>query len=93
MEPITIVDFDDLQATLADMKQRGIKSFLGCCCDPFFVKHREDFEKAGMAGLLINVDNTTCYDLDQEQEGKAGTFNGTTQLKLDVLEKVMCNRD
>jgi lipoate-protein ligase A len=89
MEPITIVSFEDLQTTLDDMKRRGIKSYLGCCCDPFFVKHREDFEKAGMAGILINIDNTSCYDLDQEREAKKGTFGGETQLKLDVLEKVL----
>ncbi len=89
MEPITIVSFEDLQTTLDDMKRRGIKSYLGCCCDPFFVKHREDFEKAGMAGILINIDNTSCYDLDQERDAKEGTFEGETQLKLDVLEKVL----
>lgn len=93
MEPITIVNFEDLQATLKDMKRRGVKSYLGCCCDPFFVKHREDFEQAGMAGMLINIDNTTCYDLDQEREAKDGAFSGETNLKLDVLEKVMgCKR-
>lgn len=92
MEPITIVNYEDLQATLADMKRRGVKCYLGCCCDPFFVKHREDFERAGMAGLLINVENTTCYDLDKQQEAKDGTFTGQTQLKLDVLEKVMGNK-
>jgi lipoate-protein ligase A len=89
MEPITIVSFEDLQTTLDDMKRRGIKSYLGCCCDPFFVKHREDFEKAGMSGLLINIENTSCYDLDQEKAAKEGTFGGETQLKLDVLEKVL----
>ena len=92
MEPITIVNFEDLQATLADMKARGVKGYLGCCCDPFFVKHREDFEKAGMAGLLINVESSTCYDLDQEREAKEGMFTGETTLKLDVLEKVMGRR-
>ncbi len=92
MEPITIVDFEDLQATLDDMKRRGIKAYLGCCCDAFFVKHREDFEKAGMAGFLINIENTTCYELDQEREAKEGVFEGETKLKLDILEKVMSYR-
>ena len=92
MEPITIVSFEDLQTTLDDMKRRGIKSYLGCCCDPFFVRHREDFEKAGMAGILINIENTSCYDLDQEREAKEGTFGGETQLKLDVLEKLLESR-
>lgn len=89
MEPITIVDFEDLQATLDEMKRRGVKGYLGCCCDPFFVKHREDFEKAGMAGLLIEVDSSSCYDLDLEQDAKKGKFEGETQLKLDLLEKVI----
>jgi lipoate-protein ligase A len=89
MEPITIVNFEDLQTTLADMKMRGIKAYLGCCCDPFFVKHRDDFENAGMAGLLINIESTTCYELNLEKEGKEGTFTGETRLNLDVLEKVI----
>lgn len=92
MEPITIVNFEDLKFTLSEMKQRGIKCYLGCCCNPFFVKHREDFEKAGMAGLLINVENTTCYDLDLEREAKEGAFKGETQLNLDILEKVIESR-
>ncbi len=92
MEPVTIVDFEDLQATLADMKRRGIKGYLGCCCDPFFVKHREAFEQAGMAGLLINIENTTCYELDQEREAIEGTFANETQLNLDVLQKVIGRR-
>ncbi len=89
MEPITILDFEDLQTTLAEMKARGIKGYLGCCCDPFFIKHREDFEKAGMAGLLIDVESTSCYELDQEQDAKEGKFEGETQLKLDLLEKII----
>ncbi len=89
MEPITIVDFEDLKTTLAEMKARGVKGYLGCCCDPFFVKHREDFEKAGMAGLLIDIESTSCYELDQERDAKEGKFKGETQLNLNVLEKVI----
>ena len=82
-------DFEDLKTTLAEMKARGVKGYLGCCCDPFFVKHREDFEKAGMAGLLIDIENTSCYELDQERDAKEGRFKGETQLNLNVLEKVI----
>ena len=93
LEPITIVNFEDLQSTLMDMKKRGVKSFLGCCCDPFFVKHRQDFEEAGMSALLIDIENTTCYDLDREDEAKDGAFMGETELNLEVLEKVIgCTR-
>ena len=87
LEPITIVNFEDLQDTLAHMKKRGVKSFLGCCCDPFFVKHREDFEKAGMSALLIDIENTTCYDLDQEDEAKDGAFMGRQNSILKSLKK------
>lgn len=92
LEPITILNFEDLQDTLTHMKKRGVKSFLGCCCDPFFVKHREDFEKAGMSALLIDIENTTCYDLDQEDEAKDGAFMGETDLNLEVLEKLIACR-
>ena len=93
LEPITIVNFEDLRDTLADMKKKGVESFLGCCCDPFFVKHRQDFEKAGMSALLIDIENTTCYDLDKEGEAKDGAFMGETELNLEVLEKVIsCRR-
>jgi len=92
MEPITIVGFEDLQNTLDDLKKRGTKCFIGCCCDPFFVKHYEDFLGAGLPGLLINTDNASCYEVDQEAEAKGGTFTGETRLRLDILEKVICNR-
>jgi lipoate-protein ligase A len=92
MEPITITSFEDLQKTLHDLKKRGTECFIGCCCDPFFVKHHEDFLDAGIPGLLINTDNASCYELDQEAEAKGGKFTGETRIKLDILEKIMCNR-
>jgi lipoate-protein ligase A len=92
MEPITIVSFEDLQSTLKDLKKRGTKCFVACCCDPFFVKHHEDFLDMGLPGLFINTDNASCYELDQEAEAKAGDFTGETRIDLDILQKVICNR-
>lgn len=89
LEPITIVNFEDLLTTLGEMKDKGVKGYLGCCCEPFFVKHRKDFERAEIPGLLINIDNTTCYDLDRVDEALQGEFKEETELKLELLHKVI----
>jgi lipoate-protein ligase A len=88
MEPITIVNFEHLQAVLEDMKASGVGSYLGCCCEPFFAKHWTDLEDAGISGLLIDVEHTSCYELDQEAEAKRGEFEGQTSLNVDILEKL-----
>jgi len=89
MEPITVVNFEHLWEVLQEMKDRGVTSYLGCCCEPFFAKHREDFEAAGISGLLVEVDSTSCYELDQEKEAKEGTFKEETKLDLDLLKKLI----
>jgi lipoate-protein ligase A len=73
------------------MRDRGISSYMGCCCEPFFAKHWEDMERAGVSGLLIDVEHTSCYELDQEREAKLGTFEGQTSLNVDVLEKLFAS--
>ena len=88
MEPITIVNFEHLQAVLEDMRKSGVGSYLGCCCEPFFAKHWMELEDAGISGLLIDVEHTSCYELDQEAEAKRGEFRGQTSLNVDILEKL-----
>jgi lipoate-protein ligase A len=88
MEPITIVNFEHLLAVLDEMRRSGVSSYLGCCCEPFFAKHWKDMEDAGVSGLLIDVEHTSCYELDQEEEAKLGDFRGQTSLNVDVLEKL-----
>jgi len=89
MEPITIVNFEHLWEVLSEMKRRGVRSYIGCCCEPFYIKHREDFEASGVAGILIDVDSTSCYELDQEKEGKLGVFKEETKLDVELLKKVI----
>jgi hypothetical protein len=48
-------------------------------------------ERAGVSGLLIDVEHTSCYELDQEKEAKLGTFDGQTALNVDVLEKLFAS--
>ncbi|MFO7599584.1 MAG: biotin/lipoate A/B protein ligase family protein [Candidatus Desulfacyla sp.] len=89
MKRICIVSFEDLIHELGRMKDRGVPAFIGCCCQPFFTKHVDDFEKAGLPGILLDIDNTTCYELDQAREAYAGRFESQTHVNLDLLNMVL----
>ena len=89
MRVVTVTNFEDLWAELKKMREKGVQSYIGCCCQPFYAKHVDDFIRSGMPGLLLDIDNTTCYDLDQAKEAYAGTFESQTELNLDLLETVL----
>jgi len=89
MNVICVVSFEDLMAELNKMKAAGVPAFLGCCCEPFFTKHFDDFEQAGVPGILLAIDNTTCYDLDQAKEAYAGAFTSQTEVNVDLLKAVL----
>ncbi len=89
LEAETITSFEDLTETLERSKAEGYDAFIGCCCRAFLTKHREDFERIGLPGVLIDIDSETCYDLGLEQDAYKGTFESQTSLKLDLLEKVL----
>ena len=90
LKVVTVVSFEDLMAELNKMKKSQVPAFIGCCCDPFFSKHVDDFAKAGVPGILLNIDDTTCYDLDQAKSAYAGRFSSQTHLNLDLLNRVLC---
>jgi lipoate-protein ligase A len=89
MRVISITSYEDLWAQLMHMKQQGVEAFIGCCCQPFYAKHADDFRRSKMPGILLDIDNTTCYDLDQARQAYAGTFESQTVLDLDLLETVL----
>jgi lipoate-protein ligase A len=89
MKIACILSFEDLTEELRRMKERGVRAFIGCCCRPFFIKHLDDFERAGIPGILLDIDNTTCYELDQAKEAYAGRFDSQTCVNLDLLERVL----
>jgi lipoate-protein ligase A len=89
MKVLTVVSFEDLIEELHRMKTAGVAAFVGCCCQPFFTKHVDDFQKAGISGILLDIDNTTCYDLDQAKEAYAGNFSSQTRVNLELLEMVV----
>ena len=75
--------------TLHAMKESGAKGFIGCCCEAFYAKHRDEMEETGVPGIIIDIDNTTCYDLGKEDEAYVGTFESQTCLKTELVSKVL----
>lgn len=89
LTPITIHNYDHLKGTLRKCKINGVRSYIGCCCEAFFAKRQRMFREAGIPGVLIDIENSTCYDLDKEAQGLAGKFENQTELRLDLLKKVI----
>jgi lipoate-protein ligase A len=89
MDSITIQNYEELEFTLSSLKHSGVRGFIGSCCEPFYGKHRPDFERIGLSGILIDVERSTCYDLGQEKEAFKGRFENQTHLNLPLLKKVL----
>ncbi len=89
MKVISIVSFEDLWDELMKMKTKGVSAYIGCCCQPFFAKHLDDFKKSDLPGILLDIDNTTCYDLDQAKEAYAGKFDSQTEVNLELLQTIL----
>jgi len=89
MRVITITNYEHLEETLTRLRGEGVRAFLGSCCESFYVKHQQDFERFGVKGVLVDIQSTTCYDLGRVREAKAGRFEGETELNLQLLEKVL----
>ena len=71
------------------MKGQGVSAFIGCCCQPFYIKHVEDFARLGLPGILIDIENTTCYDLDQSEAAHRGEFSSQTMLNMALLHDIL----
>jgi lipoate-protein ligase A len=89
MRNICITSFEDLAIELESLKSSGTEAFIGCCCQPFFIKHAEDFERVGVPGIFLDIDNTTCYELDRARDAYAGRFTSRTDVNLDLLRAVL----
>jgi lipoate-protein ligase A len=85
----TITSFEHLMATLADMRARGVRAFIGSCCEAFYLKHRADMERRGVPGILVDVGSDTCYDLGRTREAYAGAFEGVTTIRPALIERVV----
>lgn len=89
MDSITIQNYEDLESTLRQLKRSGVYHFIGSCCEPFYGKHRPDFERIGLPGILVDLERSTCYDLGQEKKAFKGLFENQTHLNLSLLKRVL----
>jgi len=89
LKPVTVTSFENLMENLERLRSRGARGFIGCCCEGFYVKHAEDFEAAGVPGVLVAMDSTTCYDLGKAREAYQGGFEHQTHINLKLLRKVL----
>jgi lipoate-protein ligase A len=89
LEVRTILSFEHLMETLGEMARRGVRAFVGSCCEAFYLKHREDMERRGVPGVLVDVGSQTCYDLGRTREAYRGAFEGETKLRPALLTSVI----
>jgi lipoate-protein ligase A len=87
--PISITSYHHLERILKELKKKDVKGFIGSCCEAFFVKHQEDFKRLGVPGVLVDIDNRTCYDLYKDAEAHQGRFDRTTRLKVELFKTVV----
>lgn len=89
LKPITIQNYEHLMETIQTIHNEGSQGYIGCCCEGFYMKHRADFESIDLPGILININDQTCYDLGKENEAYKGAFENQTSLRLNLLETVI----
>ena len=87
----TVQNFEHLMETIEEFKRKGARGFVGSCCEGFFCRHHDDFVATGVPALLIDVDDSTCYELGKEREAYLGEFEGQTALKAELLTRVLTN--
>ncbi len=89
LEPVTISSFEHLMDVFHALKRRGIYEYIGSCCEPFYIKHQEEFFESGLRGVLINIEDTTCYELGKAKDAYAGRFESQTNLNLPLINKTL----
>lgn len=89
MDFITIQNYEELESTLERLKKAKVKCFVGSCCEPFYGKHRPDFERIGLPGILVDLERTTCYELGKQEIAFKGEFENQTELNNKLLQKVL----
>jgi len=91
LKPVTITSYHHLQRVLRELKRNGSRGFIGSCCEAFYIKHQQDFERLGVPGVLVDIDSRTCYDLYKDAEAHAGNFDRQTALKSGLLGQAIAS--
>ncbi|MFH2212104.1 MAG: DUF116 domain-containing protein [Pseudomonadota bacterium] len=85
----TIIRYEQLVETLEEMRATGTSAYVGMCCSHFFIKRHRAFSEAGMDALLMDIDGANCYELKQEHQAYAGTFQAEALLDEPLLQRIM----
>jgi lipoate-protein ligase A len=89
MRVTTIVNYEQLEDTLGQMKDDDVAAYVGMCCSQFFRKRHRAFQGAGIPAVLMDIQGANCYELKQESDAYAGTFRAEARLDGDLLHKVV----
>jgi lipoate-protein ligase A len=86
---VSINNYEHLCRTLDELKRDGVAAYLGMCCSQFYVKRNRAFRDAGIPAVLMDVSGANCYELHQEEQAYAGTFEAKSELDIPLLERIM----
>ncbi|MBI4192634.1 MAG: lipoate--protein ligase family protein [Betaproteobacteria bacterium] len=89
MQVTTITNYEHLVATLTAMKAKQVEAYVGMCCSNFFIKRYRAFAEAGVPALLMDISGSNCYELQQEEQAYAGTFQAEARLDAGLATQVM----
>ncbi|MHA2162434.1 MAG: lipoyl protein ligase domain-containing protein [Candidatus Thorarchaeota archaeon] len=85
----TVHNYEHLIDIIDEFKKKGTGGYIGSCCEGFYCKHHADFVDTKVPALLVDVDDSTCYELGEEQEAYVGKFEGQTHLKNELLRRII----
>ncbi|MHB8551404.1 MAG: DUF116 domain-containing protein, partial [Acidiferrobacterales bacterium] len=89
MRVISIGNYEHLRRTLDRIRSKDTAAYVGMCCENFYLKRRIAFDEAGLPAVLVDISGSNCYELRQEDQAYAGTFQAQSQLNIDLVRKVM----
>ena len=85
----TIQNYEQLEASVASLRERGASLFLGVCCPLFTEKHHLDFLRLQLPGLLLMLDHSACYDQGCEDEAHQGEYEVQAELDDQVQARLL----
>jgi len=88
IQPKTIINYENLVETLAELKDKNIKSYIGFCCKEFYIKRNIAFKESGIKALLIDISSPLCYRYDKVEDAFKGKFNKKTDLGVNILKSL-----
>jgi lipoate-protein ligase A len=89
MRVISINNYENLMEVLESEKKNGTRAYIGACCTAFFTKKYKAFVNAELPCAIVDINDTTCYELSEEDLAYKGEFKKQTSLKTGVMKKLL----